>query len=64
MSPAPSARTDREPVCMLVIVKRDATCAVCGHPIYAGDEAARWIGSTLAHVGCVIDGELATRGGA
>jgi hypothetical protein len=63
MSPAPSHCAEREPVCTLVIVERDATCAVCGHPIYAGDEAARWIGSTLAHVACARDGDLSPRGG-
>jgi hypothetical protein len=64
MSGAEQSTDTRASMRVLVIVERDSTCSVCGYPIYAGTEAARWHGLQLAHVACADHGgSLAPRGG-
>lgn len=51
-APTPKPESRRE----LVFLDRDVECCCCGRTVYAGTEAQRVLGTSLAHVACSENG--------
>lgn len=49
----PPSITPRRVPELVIVPAAVPRCAVCGTQLQAGTEAARWLGASLAHVGCV-----------